>query len=67
MKKNDAVELFVDFCDIPVKKTRIAFGMSKMTVTAENDVGDTEYGQLKYPEFIEMIGRVANIKYEETT
>ena len=40
--------------------------MSKMTVVHENDVANYEYTYLKWPEFLEFIGRLAQKKYSKT-
>lgn len=46
------------------KETRFAFGMSKMTV--RDEVGNhQEYDKLRFPEFLEFIGRIAHTKYFE--
>jgi hypothetical protein len=48
------------------KKVGIAFGLSKMVVADENDHGPEEYEHIRLVEFMEMIGRVAQLKYEDT-
>ena len=37
-----------------------------MTVVLENDVSNFEYTYLHWPEFLEFIGRLAQMKYLET-
>ena len=37
--------------------------MSKMTVIEENEDANYEYTYLHWPEFIEFIGRLAQVKY----
>ena len=37
--------------------------MSKMTVVEENEDANYEYTYLHWPEFIEFIGRLAQVKY----
>ena len=50
--KNDLIELHR-------KKATIAFGLSKMTVADENEVGPEEYEHIRLVEFMDMIGRAA--------
>ena len=40
-----------------------AFYLSKMTVVLETDYANYEYTYLKWPEFLEFIGRLAQQKY----
>ena len=40
-----------------------AFFMSKMTVVEESEDANYEYTYLHWPEFIEFIGRLAQVKY----
>ena len=44
------------------KETVFCFGMSKMTVRDEV-ANHAEYDKLRFPEFLEFIGRIANTKY----
>ena len=44
----------------------MAYGMSKMTVVDESDDGIVKYNKLYFVEFLEMIGRIADIKYRNT-
>ena len=46
------------------KNTRIAFGLSKMSIEDVNQI--EEYEQIKFVEFLEMIGRVAHLFYLDT-
>ena len=45
------------------KKATAAFGLSKMTVADENGAGMEEYEMIRFTEFVEMIGRAAEFKY----
>lgn len=46
------------------KEVRFCFGMSKMTV--KDEIGNqAEYEKLRYPEFLEFIGRLAHGKFYE--
>ena len=49
-----SMEKYVTYC----------FGMSKMTVVKET-TNSVQYYQLKFIEFIEMIGRVAHFKFKD--
>ena len=48
------------------KKAMNCFGMSKMTVINEKE-GSQKYYELRFVEFIEMIGRIAEVKYANTS
>ena len=57
------------FGAIPDVNERIivqAFFLSKQTVPNENDNANHEYTYLRFEEFIEMIGRIAQLKYLQT-
>ena len=43
-----------------------AFGLSKMTVADENGAGIEEYETVRFPEFLEMIARMSEIKFKGT-
>ena len=46
------------------KEVRFCFGMSKMTV--KDEIGNlAEYDKLRFPEFLEFIGRIAHGKFYE--
>jgi hypothetical protein len=45
------------------KDVTFCYGMSKMTVINEQKDGKVVYNKLSFVEFIEMVGRVANLKY----
>ena len=40
--------------------------MSKMTCANENELGGKMYSRLLFTEFLEMIGRVADLKFKES-
>jgi len=64
MSLENAIDLFMKKSDLQMHTRQIVFcfGMSKMTVTNENDAADV-YKFIKYVEFLEMIGRVADTKF----
>ncbi len=45
----------------------MCYGMSKMTVVYESTSDNKRYYSLQLAEFLELIGRVAEIKYRETS
>ena len=47
------------------KKAVYCFGMSKMTVVSEQDHWK-RYNELRFVEFLEMIGRIAEMKFAGT-
>ena len=64
MSNEDAIKLFCDEseCQLTNKEAQYCHAMSKMTNPYEND-NPEKYVKLAYPEFLEMIGRVAELKY----
>lgn len=50
---------------IPEKDIVFCFGMSKMAVTHE-PTHYKQYQQMVFPEFLELIGRLAEIKFKNT-
>lgn len=52
-----------DIIDCSRKKVGIAFGLSKMTCPDENEAGPEEYEHIRLVEFMDMIGRVAQLIY----
>ena len=70
LHRDVACSLFTknDDIDLEVKKTQQAFGISKMTVVNEGTPeGQKEYKQARFVEFLEMIGRCAELKYSNET
>ena len=64
---NDAITLFDKKCDLKVSRKDILFcyGMSKQTVCGENyDNESKHYNRMTPSEFYEMIGRIAQIKFQ---
>ena len=47
-------------------KVAQAFYLSKMTVVEESDSSDFEYTYLHWPEFVEFMARLAQVKYRGT-
>jgi hypothetical protein len=64
MSLDNAIDLFTiqSECQISYKDCVYCFGMSKMTVTNENEESKTYY-RLLFVEFLEMVGRIAHLKY----
>ena len=64
MTLDDAIDLFFkrSDCGMNYKDITYCFGMSKMSVANENDEGQ-RYKRLQLVEFLEMICRVADLKY----
>ena len=65
MTFKSAIELFTKVDQQLLRKEVVfCYGMSKMTVTNENTrEGEKLYNQIKYVEFLEMIGRIADLKF----
>lgn len=64
MTVENAIELFTvtSDCQLSQKDALFCLGMSKMTNAFENEE-HKNYTKLLFVEFLEMIGRAANIKY----
>ena len=48
------------------KQARYCYGMSKMTIVLEGSQALDKYDKLSVVEFIELLGRIAKVKYEGT-
>ena len=58
-------DLFMTRSDLQLtdKETKFCYGMSKMTVANENDELDKRYFRMEPVELLEMICRVADLKF----
>ena len=65
MDMGDCIGLFTKKTEILAKEEYVTFcyGMSKVTVANETKEGDKKYSALTFPEFLEMVGRVAHFKF----
>lgn len=68
MTVKDAIKLFTEdtgiFHSTQSKNVSYCFGMSKITIINETKAdAAVKYNSLKFEEFLEMIGRVAHLKY----
>ena len=65
MTLKNVEDLFLKYIDIQMLQKQILFcyGMSKMTITNENENADG-YRTIKFVEFLEMIGRIADLKFQ---
>ena len=61
MDKEDVITLLTVQTDLFVKETDAiqCFGMCKMTVVTETKGADKHYNELKFCEFLELMGRIA--------
>ena len=66
MPQDTAVKLFAqpDGVGLSFREARQAYGLCKMTVAGENEDACDNYYRLRFVEFLEMIGRVAHMKYK---
>ena len=64
---NDMMDLCLRKSPIGLSEMDIkfCFGMSKMTVVVEN-ASIKEYNRLQFVEFLEFIGRIAQIKFKQS-
>ena len=67
MTQTDCVYLFSlgSDCDLSTRDASFAYAMSKMTVIAENE-DMKQYEYIHFVEFLEMIGRSAEIKFRDS-
>ena len=68
MNKQDAYDLMIrhstlQMLELPAMQ---AYGLCKMTVVDEADDGLNRYNKLYFVEFLEMVARIAEIKYRGT-
>jgi len=65
MDMRDCIELFTRKTELLAKEEYVTycFGMSKVTVVNETKEGEKKYSNLSFPEFLEMVCRVAHFKY----
>ena len=65
LKLDMVIEIFSKKIDIGLhpNEARYCFGMSKMTVMRENESASKEYFRMNFVEFIEMIARIAEVKF----
>ena len=68
MNKQDALDLMIRLTTLHMLDIQVmqAYGLCKMTVVDEADDGLNRYNKLYFVEFLEMIGRIAEIKYRGT-
>lgn len=68
MSKEDALGLMMRDTALNMieKDAMFCYGMSKMTVTNEQEDSTTKYRRLQFVEFLELIGRIADHKFKGT-
>jgi len=68
MSIKDAIELFVKLTPVSLTYAQATqcYGMSKMTVINENENVKSKYQKMYFVEFLEMIGRAAEVKFRGT-
>jgi hypothetical protein len=66
MDKADVITLLTIHTDLFIKDTDAiqCYGMCQMTCVTETKGSDAVYGQLKFCEFLELMGRIAQLKYQ---
>ena len=64
----DALDLLMKLTPLNMieKDAIYCYGMCKMTITDEQDDSTAKYKKLQWVEFLEMIGRVADLKFKGT-
>ena len=68
MTYQDALNLMIRDSALNVieKDAIFCYGMCKMTVINEFEDSQTKYKRLQFVEFLEMLGRIAELKYRGT-
>ena len=68
MSMNDALDLMIKLTPVSLteKDAYFCYGMSKMTVINEAEESTIRYKRLQFVELLEMIGRIADVKYKGT-
>lgn len=64
ISRNTCIELFRESVEMTVDQINQCFGMSKMIVKEDYNVD--LYDRIEFPEFLEMICRVADMKFRGT-
>ena len=65
MSMDDALNLMMRLTPLQLseKEAKYCYGMSKMTVMDEAEESTLKYKRLQYVELLEMIGRIADVKF----
>lgn len=68
MTLNEALDLFMKMTPIQLTEKDAIFchGMAKMTCVNEAEESSAKYKRLQFVELLEMIGRVAEVKFRTT-
>ena len=68
MSMQDALDLMIKFTPLALteKDAFFCYGMCKMTVINEAEDSTLRYRRLQFVELLEMIGRIADVKYKGT-
>jgi hypothetical protein len=68
MTMKDALDLLMKLTPLNMieKNAIYCYGMCKMTIIDEQDDSIAKYNKLQWVEFLEMIGRVADLKFKGT-
>ena len=64
----DAVDLMCRLTPLSLteKEAYLCYGMCKMTTVNEAEESSIKYKRLQFVEFLEMIGRIADVKFKGT-
>lgn len=68
MSMNDALDLMIKLTPLSLteKDAYFCYGMCKMTVINEAEESSVRYKRLQFVELLEMIGRIAEVKFKGT-
>ena len=65
MSMHDAMD-FMNHLGLIDKDAIFCYGMSKMTVALEGEESTLKYKRLAFVELLEMLGRIADMRYRNT-
>lgn len=66
MTQAEALELLIKNLNMTEKEAIWCYGMSKMTVVDEAEESTIKYKRMVYAEFLELIARVAEVRFRGT-
>ena len=68
MSMNDAHDLMIRLTPLSLtsQDAFLCYGMCKMTTVNEAEESNTKYKRLQFVELLEMIGRIAEVKFKDT-
>ena len=68
MSRQDCITMCCHQLDLGLREDQVnyCYGMSKMTVAKENDIGPEKYNKIDFVEMVEFICRLADVKFKDS-